>query len=330
MAAPPTSNGSARRRRRVIVDVDVGTDDAWALLLLLKCERKYNFSVEAITCTHGNTDVHNATRNVVRILGAIGRTDVPVYRGAEEPLATPILERERHFHGVDGFGDLNFPDVVDEGLIRAEHAVNELYRRIAGDPGEISLIFVGPLTNLALCLKMYPKVSGMIKDLYIMGGNRNGVGNVTKSAEFNFWADPEAAHVVLNTVQCPITVLPWETCITQHQSLPMSWRMDVVGNTKNRAVQMLNQVETKCYSHWDKWMPCDAFLAAVFICPEIVEHSEQFHVDIELTGRLTRGQMVLDHLKKGKDTTRIVDRIDCEKFKLLMLYSADHDVEAKL
>ncbi|EDS30916.1 inosine-uridine preferring nucleoside hydrolase [Culex quinquefasciatus] len=230
MAAPPTSNGSARRRR-VIVDVDVGTDDAWALLLLLKCERKYNFSVEAITCTHGNTDVHNATRNV---------------------------------------------------------------------------------------------------DLYIMGGNRNGVGNVTKSAEFNFWADPEAAHVVLNTVQCPITVLPWETCITQHQSLPMSWRMDVVGNSKNRAVQMLNQVETKCYSHWDKWMPCDAFLAAVFICPEIIQHSEVFHVDIELTGRLTRGQMVLDHLKKAKDTTRIVDRIDCEKFKLLMLYSADHDVEAKL
>ncbi|XP_062551682.1 pyrimidine-specific ribonucleoside hydrolase RihA-like [Armigeres subalbatus] len=315
--------------RKVIVDVDVGTDDAWALLLLLKCEKKFNLKVEAITCTHGNTDVHNAARNVLRVLAAIGRTDVPVYKGAIEPLITPVPEGDRHFHGLDGFGDLNL-DVPDETIIQSEHAVNELARRINADPGNISLILLGPLTNLALCLKMYPQVRQNIKDLFVMGGNRNGVGNVTKCAEFNFWADPEAAHIIFNSLVCPITLLPWETCVTEHRELEMTWRMDVVGRTTNKAVLMLNQAEKKCYGDWDRWMPCDAFVAAVFIKPEIVVHAENWHVDIELAGTLTRGQAVLDHRKKSKENTRIVDKIDTQYFKDLIMYAADHNVEDQL
>ncbi|XP_053698371.1 uncharacterized protein LOC128745351 [Sabethes cyaneus] len=315
--------------RRVIVDVDVGTDDAWALLLLLKCERKFNLKVDAITCTHGNTDVLNSSRNVLRILKAIDRMDIPVYRGASDPIITPAPEREEHFHGVDGFGDLEF-EQPDDSLIQPEHAVNALFRRIVASPGEISLIFVGPLTNLALCLKMYPEVREKMRDLYIMGGNRHGVGNATKAAEFNFWADPEAAHIAFNNVQCPITLLPWETCVSEHRGLDMGWRLDVLGNSTNRAVQMLNLVEAKCYSDWMMWMPCDAFLAAVFIKPDIVRDSEIFHVDIELTGKLTRGQVVPDHLKTNKENTRIVNKLDMDQFKILMMYAADHDVEQSL
>ncbi|XP_055608123.1 nucleoside hydrolase-like [Uranotaenia lowii] len=316
--------------RKVIVDCDVGTDDAWALLLLLKCDKVFNVKLEAITCTHGNTSVHHAARNTLRLLDGVGRLDVPVYKGAEEPLLTPVPEKDKHFHGVDGFGDLDF-DTPDEALLQSEHAVNELYRRLNEQPGEISLIFIGPLTNLALCLKMYPDVRTKIKDLFVMGGNRHGVGNVTRAAEFNFWSDPEAAHIVFNNVQCPITVVPWETCVSEHKFLAMDWRMSIVGRSTNKVVQMLNQVETKCYTNFEWWMPCDAFLVAVFIKPDIVRHAENFHVDIELTGKLTRGQMVPDHLKSNKENTRVVDRIDNEQFKLLMLYAADHnDVEAQL
>lgn len=315
--------------RKVIIDLDVGTDDAWALLLLLKCEKKFNMKVEAITCTHGNTDVHNVALNVLRILSAVGRLDVPVYKGANESLITPAPAKPEHFHGIDGFGDLNF-ETPDEKLIRTEHAVNELYRRILEDSENVSLIFVGPLTNLALCLKMYPEVRNKIKDLYIMGGNRHGVGNTTRAAEFNFWADPEAAHIVFNNVQCPITLFPWESCVSEHKTLSMDWRMGVLGKTSNKAVQMLNEVESKCYSEWMMWMPCDAFVAAAFVQPDIVIHAENFHVDIELAGTLTRGQMVLDHLKHNKENSRIIDKINCELFKLLMLYAADHGVENEL
>ncbi|XP_058816431.1 nucleoside hydrolase-like [Topomyia yanbarensis] len=312
--------------RKVIVDVDVGTDDAWALLLLLKCEKKFNFKVEAITCTHGNTDVDNGARNVVRVLAAIDRTDVPVYKGATEALVIPTPAREKPFHGVDGFGDLNL-EIPDESIIRPEHAVNELARRILAESGTLSLIFIGPLTNLALCLKMYPEVRDQIKDLYIMGGNRYGMGNVTKSAEFNFWADPEAASVVFNNIRCPITLLPWETCLSEQRTIPMDWRMTVVGKSTNKAVQMLNLAEAEIFADRPFWRPCDAFLAAVFVKPEIVIHTENFHVDVELSGRLTRGQMVLDHLKCMRDNVRLVDKINTDQFKLLMLYAADHNVE---
>ncbi|XP_053698013.1 pyrimidine-specific ribonucleoside hydrolase RihA-like [Sabethes cyaneus] len=316
--------------RRVIVDVDVGTDDAWAILLLLKCEKRYNYKVEAITCTHGNTDVEHGARNVLRVLTAINRLDIPVYKGATEPIVTPTPVREKPFHGVDGFADLVLKDEIDKSLIQRDHAVNELRRRILENPGGMSLIFIGPLTNLALCVKLYPETRGQIRDLYVMGGNRYGMGNVTKSAEFNFWADPEAAHIVFNNLPCPITLLPWETCLSEQKTIPMEWRMKIVGDTSNRAVQLLNQAEGKIFAGRPFWRPCDAFLAAVFIDPDIVVKAENFHVDIELTGSLTRGQMVLDHLKSKVENVKLVDKIKNEQFKLLMLYAADHDVEHQL
>uniref|UniRef100_A0AAG5DN72 Inosine/uridine-preferring nucleoside hydrolase domain-containing protein n=1 Tax=Anopheles atroparvus TaxID=41427 RepID=A0AAG5DN72_ANOAO len=158
-----------------------------------------------------------------------------------------------------------------------------------------------------------------------MGGNRHGVGNTTRSAEFNFYADPEAAHIVFQRVPptCPITVLPWETCLTQAVSLPMSWRLDELGGAPdvNEAVRMLNAIERKLYGDRPNWMPCDAFLVAVFVDPSIVERSERFHVEIELHGAITRGQMVLDHLKarstakpavggEPKENVRIIDGIN--------------------
>ncbi|XP_058444818.1 nucleoside hydrolase-like [Malaya genurostris] len=315
---------ASEKVRKVIVDVDVGTDDAWALLLLLKCERKFNFKVEAITCTHGNTSVDNGARNVIRVLTAIGRTDVPVFKGAVEPLITPAPVRENPFHGVDGFGDLNL-EIPDESLVRTEHAVNEIARRIRTESGALSLIFIGPLTNLALCLKLYPDVCDQIKHLYIMGGNRYGMGNVTSSAEFNFWTDPEAANIVFNCIRCPITVLPWETCLSEQRSMSMEWRMKIVGSTTNQAVQMLNRAEAKIFGDRPFWRPCDAFLAAVFVKPDIVISSERFHVDVELSGKLTRGQMVLDHLKSTSENVEIVDRLNTDQFKLLILFAADHD-----
>ncbi|XP_055533868.1 nucleoside hydrolase-like [Wyeomyia smithii] len=316
--------------RRVIIDVDVGTDDAWALLLLLKCEKKYRFKVDAITCTHGNTDVTHGARNVLRMLTAIGRLDVPVYKGATEPIVTAVPFREKPFHGIDGFADLDLNDTVDESLIKPEHAVNELYRRIQSEAGAMSLVFIGPLTNLALCIKLYPEIRSKIRELYIMGGNRYGMGNVSKSAEFNFWSDPEAAHIVFNNVQCPITLLPWETCLSEQKTIPMEWRIKVLGNTSNRAVQLLNQAEGKIFAGRPFWRPCDAFLAAVFVDPDIVESSENFHVDIELTGQLTRGQTVLDHLKSNRENVKLMEKLKTEQFKMLMLYAADHEVEHKL
>ncbi|XP_058126847.1 nucleoside hydrolase-like [Anopheles ziemanni] len=325
-------------RRKVIIDLDAGTDDAWALLMLLRGEQRYGYEVIAITCVHGNTNVDDVTINVLRVLTAIGRTDIPVFKGAREPFITSPVPRTSYFHGVNGFGDIAFEQQIDLGLVKPGHAAPELYRLLAAHGGRVALIFVGPLTNLALCIKLHPEVLELLgaDGLYVMGGNRHGVGNTTRSAEFNFYADPEAAHIVFQRVppSCPITVLPWETCLTQAPALPMAWRLDVLGGgpSVNEAVGMLNAIERKLYGERPNWMPCDAFLVAVFVDPSIVERSEWFHVEIELHGAITRGQMVLDHLKarnaakpvegKPKENVRIIDRINDDSFRQLCLMAA--------
>ncbi|XP_035791995.1 uncharacterized protein C1683.06c-like [Anopheles albimanus] len=314
--------------RKVIIDLDAGTDDAWALLMLLKAEQRYNLQVIAITCVHGNTDVDNVTTNVRRILTAIDRTDVPVYRGSSESLITPRKREqpEQGFHGSNGFGDITFEQTqIDRSVVQEEHAVLALHRLLVQHPCQVAVICVGPLTNLALCLKLYPLVGNLIGELHIMGGNRLGVGNVTRSAEFNFYADAEAAQIVLEKVQCPVTLLPWETCQTQARALPMEWRMEQLGQRagSNRAVLLLNEIERKVYRGWSNWMPCDAFLVAAFIRPDIIERSERFHVDIELHGTLTRGQMVLDHLQSVPENVRIVDKLNDDEFRQLCIMATE-------
>lgn len=206
--------------RNLIVDVDVGCDDAWALFILLKAMDNGLCNIVAITCTNGNTTVDNVARNVLRVLQVVGRErDIPVYKGAvKELISTKMLDQ---FHGVDGLSDLQWETEPDVGLIRQEHAVNKMYELVRERPKDISIMCLGPLTNLAIALRLFPEMAEQIKGLYLMGGNNQGVGNTTKAAEFNFYLDSEAVSIVLSTVQCPVTILPWEACIERSIEIPM-------------------------------------------------------------------------------------------------------------
>jgi inosine-uridine nucleoside N-ribohydrolase len=202
--------------RNVIIDVDVGSDDAWACLMLLKFEKKYNIKVQAITCVHGNTTVTNVAKNLIRVLRTIDRLDVPIYLGAEQKLIPPSLPPCEQWHGCNGFCDHQFDDDIElKGVVRKEHAVNAM-RQILMDHKNVSLICIGPLTNLALLLKMYPEITSRICKTYIMGGNRNGVGNITRTAEFNFYGDPESAFIAFDSLKSDIVLLPWESCLTKN------------------------------------------------------------------------------------------------------------------
>uniref|UniRef100_A0A182N906 Inosine/uridine-preferring nucleoside hydrolase domain-containing protein n=1 Tax=Anopheles dirus TaxID=7168 RepID=A0A182N906_9DIPT len=305
--------------RKVIIDLDAGTDDAWALLMLLKGETRYGYEVIGITCVNGNTTVDHVVENVLTVLSAIGRTDVPVFRGAQEPLILPAQPRTGgNFHGVNGFGDIPFDVEVDRTPLRQEHAVSALHRLLSLHEGRAELICIGPLTNLALAIKLHPGLLDLIAHLYIMGGNRYGVGNITRSAEFNFHTDPEAAHIVLRQARCPTTIVPWETCQRQAEALPLQWRLQKLGADESRTVlRILNAVERKVYGQRPSWMPCDAFLVAVYMWPECVEQEKRYPVDVEVHGSLTRGQMVLDHQRLGTGHVRIIDHINESKFEEL-------------
>ena len=187
-------------RRRVVLDVDTGVDDACALLLAALSP---DLDLVAVTCVGGNADVDQVVANTLLVLGTAGRDDVPVARGAARPLLEAPVHA-RHVHGEDGLADLGWPRSPREADPR--HAV-ELLRDVLLDaavPGpdgqdrRVTLVPLAPLTNVALLLRTHPEAAAGLREVVFMGGAAD-VGNATASAEFNVFHDPEAAALVLDT-----------------------------------------------------------------------------------------------------------------------------------
>ncbi|KAH8323756.1 hypothetical protein KR074_002970 [Drosophila pseudoananassae] len=328
--------------RYAILDCDGGSDDAWALLLLLHAQKTHNIQLLAVTTLGcGNTNRENAARNMRRILIATNRTEIPIYLGAVDPLISSCDDEKKYFHGRDGFGDCLTDDCEPvEGFVQPEHAVPAIHALCQARPKQITIFAVGPLTNLALGYTMYGEQFGNnFRDIFIMGGNYQGVGNSSRAAEFNFHSDPEAAHTVLLRSRCPITILPWEPCLPDRFNIPIDWRLkefaEKAKEANHPAITMLNQVEA---AQWlpmielygiNTWNPCDAIVVAVWLFEErIVRKHSTWHADVDLRGTHTRGQMVLDHLRereKYPENVRIIELVDAEFFKRICEWVAGLD-----
>lgn len=159
-----------------------------------------------------------------------------------------------------------------------------------------------------------------------MGGNHKGIGNVSKCAEFNFWSDPEAAHIVFEESECEIYVFPWEPCL--ESAIPMDfhkWRIEVLSSNKNQFTELLDPIEIKAYSgKLEHWTPCDCFLVSTFISPNIIKEMKKHHVTVELSGNHTRGQMVIDHCKKLQPNAFVIESLHVEKFKSFIKWVCRH------
>ncbi|KAH8421134.1 hypothetical protein KR222_004674 [Zaprionus bogoriensis] len=326
-------------QRFAILDCDGGSDDAWALLLLLHAEKCKQLQLLAVTTSGcGNTTRENAARNMQRILKACAREDVPIYLGAVEPLIGNIVADKKYFHGCDGFGDCLPADSLEHvpDFVQPQHAVTAMRALCQARPKQITVIMVGPLTNLALGYTMYGEQFGRdIKDVYIMGGNYQGVGNSSRAAEFNFHSDPEAAHAVLLKTCSPITILPWEPCTKDRFNIPIDWRLHELGERAaaigNPVIELLTQVESAQWlplkeTEFDSWNPCDALIVAVWLFDKrFVLKDSTWHATVDLTGTHTRGQMVLDHLKeldKFPENVRVIERVDEALFKQIVEWVA--------
>ena len=192
---------------RLLLDTDGGVDDAHALLMLIAAGR----TPDAITTVFGNVNLQTATANVLATLATAGAS-APVHMGAAEPLAAERIHAH-HVHGEDGLGGAPRPERT--GDIAGSDAVGFLVATLsdaAASGNRVDLLMIGPLTNLALALQQAPGITGGLGRLTIMGGTLWGRGNVTPAAEFNIFADPEAAAIVFGT-DADATVVPWETCV---------------------------------------------------------------------------------------------------------------------
>ncbi|XP_065172828.1 nucleoside hydrolase-like, partial [Atheta coriaria] len=247
------------------------------------------------------------------------RTDIPIYRGSYDVLLPSTFE-DQNYHGVDGFADLTYDKEPDTSIIRSESAFVAMRDLIVNNPHEITMIVVGPMTNCAILLRMYEDVAENIKDIRIMGGNHHGVGNVVQAAEFNFHMDPEAAHIVLASAKCPMHLLTWECCNINAKT-PMSWRLKELGTAAaGRTWQLIHRAESKIYSKpKEHWHPCDAYLVATLLYPEIIVDQSMEHVNVELAGRLTRGQVAIDHMHKRKPNVNLIKEINYKMFEKIIM-----------
>ncbi|MCU1617035.1 MAG: rihA [Frankiales bacterium] len=180
--------------RPLVIDTDPGIDDALALLLAVASPE---VDLRLVTSVHGNVEVGQTTENARRVLHLAGRADVPVAAGARESLVYPQPERAGHVHGAGGLGGVELPP--SPAPLDPRPAVVALADLLMTSVAPVTVAAIGPMTNLALLVTGFPEAAARIGRLVVMGGSAARGGNVTAAAEFNVWADPEAAQAVLSS-----------------------------------------------------------------------------------------------------------------------------------
>jgi len=281
-----TARLSKGEHRKVILDTDPGLDDAIALFFMMG--RKDVLDPLAVTTVFGNVDINKTTTNALRLLNFLGENNVPVYRGAEHPLVRDRVSGEM-IHGVSGLGDTVLPDPdrgVEDPLKPAAAAMAE---KILSYPHEVTVITVGPMTNLALALRLYPEIKDKVQEIIVMGG-AVGSGNRTVSAEYNVFADPHAAHIVLES-ELPLVMLGLD--VTE-KSKPGDEEKEFLENINHPAAQIsLEFMEffKKTFSKNYEMALHDACAVAYAINPHIFQ-LEPMDVRVELTGEHTFGRTV--------------------------------------
>ncbi|HKF85059.1 MAG TPA: nucleoside hydrolase [Candidatus Limnocylindrales bacterium] len=274
----------------LIIDSDPGLDDALAIGLAAASSE---IELLAVTTVGGNADVTRCTDNALRLLHAYGRDDVPVAEGAAGALLGSVV-RATEVHGESGIGSA----VLDAapGEARPEGAVALIARILAEHPDPVAIAPIGPLTNIALVLRLYPHLAGRISHLCLMGGSI-GEGNTTASAEFNIVADPEAADVVFRS-GVPITMIGLDVT---HQALldrESAAELRALGNVSGRVAAELTDYALDRNLEWSGSTTTaihDAVAVAHLIVPDLVQVAP-YHVAVDTTNGPARGRTVCDGL----------------------------------
>jgi purine nucleosidase len=301
-------------RLPLLIDTDPGVDDALAILMA-----HAHTDVAALTVAAGNVGLKHTVRNARTLVDLVGAT-TPVFAGCPSPLVRAPEEDAAFVHGADGFGDVGFPE--PKHAAEAEHAALALIRLTNERPGELTLVALGPLTNLALAVRLDPAFPQRVKRLVIMGGAVTGHGNTGKvPAEFNIGFDPEAAHVVFEAFEM-FDLVDWEA--TVRHAFPDEVYEEWVANGDKRATFFHDVFATARRFNAEHertgFIAADALAMAVALDPAMVTRAETRHVAIELDGRLTRGATVVDWHKRlgGRPNARIVLDVDQARFGQLI------------
>jgi inosine-uridine nucleoside N-ribohydrolase len=303
---------------RLILDTDPGLDDALALFLALASPE---VQLEAITTVSGNVHVDLTTHNALTLLELAGRTDIPVARGCDRPLLRQPVFAD-YVHGQNGLGGVELPTPNLQPL--AQHAVDLIIERVMAAPREITLVPVGPLTNIALALRKEPRIADRVREVVIMGGALRVPGNVTPEAEFNIYADPHAAHIVFHA-GWPIRLVSLDVT---NKTLLQPEQVQALASNGSPVTRLIQQMVDNFLDTFGRPRGLTAFqmhdplcLSAAFQ-PEIITW-EPAYVDVELAGSLTLGETVAYFAKRTEDLDPSLEHLHPPN----MLTSVGVDVE---
>ncbi|WP_085992126.1 nucleoside hydrolase [Oceanobacillus senegalensis] len=278
---------------RVIIDTDPGVDDLAAIYLAIASPE---LQVEALTTVYGNIEVDTSTRNALSLLELAGRTDIPVYRGASKPLVRQAYFA-KHIHGNNGFGGVEAPNpTISE---EKTSAALEIVRRCNETPNEITIIALGPVTNVALALSIDPSLAEKVKRIIVMGGAVRVSGNFSPVASFNLASDPEAARMMYES-GVPIVQVGLDVCTKVRISKENLDHIREAGNRPGAFLLEAAEFRRKAYVKVQQSSATetgvffnDVPAVAYALWPELFDEQPAF-VSIETKGELTAGQTVAE------------------------------------
>lgn len=298
--------------QKIIIDTDPGIDDAVALLLALAAREK--LEVLGLTTVNGNVDVDQVTKNVFKILKIAGRSDIPVYKGSGEPLERGNTHCEE-FHGDDGLGNLGMEDCT--GNLQEESAVDFLVRKAREEKGELTIVPIGPLTNIAKAVQKDPAFAENVKEVVIMGGAEK-TGNMSPHAEFNFYTDPEAAKIVMGAGFKKVTMIGLDATSYVFLDPVMRELLYLINTPVSRFIHKI----TRLYAdgHWEieKTLGCELcdVLTIAYLLDRSVAETVDAFVDVETKG-LCDGASVVYRTKYYPDRKKNCDvavKADTKRF----------------
>ena len=299
----------------LLIDTDPGVDDALALLIAFNDARH---EIVGLTIAAGNVGLQYTVRNALKLCDVAGREDIPVFAGAPAPLLHPSPDAG-YVHGQDGFGDVGFAPAARQA--EDEHAALAILRLSHEHAGKLVLVALGPLTNIALALKLDPTLPQRVARFVVMGGAVTCHGNITPAAEFNFYFDPEAAHITLQAFG-RYDLADWEATIAHglpHREVD-AW---LAADSERARFYARISEKTRLWSadrRGDHWFAADALAMAFVLAPEGALELAERPLAIELQGAHARGASVVDWRREGggPDQANILLRYDQARFQDLI------------
>jgi purine nucleosidase len=303
--------------RKIIFDTDPGQDDMAAILLALGSPAE--LEVLGIVAVAGNVPLSHTARNALRICELAGRSDMPVFAGSAQPMGRKLVTAE-HVHGKTGLDgpDLPEPKMKLQGKSGIDYLVDTLR---ASAKGEITLVTLGPLTDIALALTSAPEIAGKIREIVMMAGAYFEVGNITPTAEFNVYVDPTAADLVLKC-GVPIVMLPLDVTHRVLVTPPRMQRLLALGNRSGKALaealSFSRSFDIRKYG-WEGAPLHDPTTIAYLLQPDLFQGRE-INVSIETTSALTMGMTVADYWQVTQRPRNVhyIRDVDAEGFFTLL------------